>query len=61
MQSVDTYINIGCYEDTSDARVLDGDSVLGDSVTVEQCVEFAEANNWKYAGVEFGRFVVDLP
>ncbi|KAL4861372.1 hypothetical protein BDV12DRAFT_204075, partial [Aspergillus spectabilis] len=58
VQIVSTFHNIGCYLDSGDARLLDGDSFTDDSgetgLTVEACVEFAKANGWKYAGVEFG-------
>lgn len=59
VQIVGTFHNIGCYLDSGDGRLLDGDSFTDDGgeppLTVEACVEFAKANGWKYAGVEFGR------
>lgn len=58
VQTAGNYTYLGCFVDSSDNRVLDGESFSDGSatgVTVEECVEFAVANGWKYAGVEFGR------
>ncbi|KAF9886547.1 hypothetical protein FE257_011319 [Aspergillus nanangensis] len=57
VRTVGDYTYVGCYVDSADNRVLNGESITDGSdtgVTVEECVEFAVANGWRYAGVEFG-------
>ncbi|KAF7117583.1 hypothetical protein CNMCM5793_006635 [Aspergillus hiratsukae] len=35
VQTVDTYVNIGCQQNSSDVRVLEGNSIIGNSVQGE--------------------------
>ncbi|KAK3985703.1 hypothetical protein QBC44DRAFT_362053 [Cladorrhinum sp. PSN332] len=55
--SVDNYENVGCYFDTTSARVLRADEISdasSDGMTVEKCTKYAQDNYWRYAGVQFG-------
>ncbi|KAK4226037.1 hypothetical protein QBC38DRAFT_529662 [Podospora fimiseda] len=54
---VDNFENIGCYFDSTTARVLRADNTQDASssgMTVEKCVKYAQDNHWRYAGVQFG-------
>ncbi|KAF9890386.1 hypothetical protein FE257_006054 [Aspergillus nanangensis] len=53
-QQVGEFEYLGCFVDSSDARVLDGDSFTDNSISVDDCVNYAIANGFRYAGVEFG-------
>jgi hypothetical protein len=49
-------MNIGCFEDDTDARILVADSTVDQSetgMTVEKCIAFANDGAWQFAGVEF--------
>jgi hypothetical protein len=35
VQTVDTYVNIGCHQNSSDVCVLEGNSIIGNSVQGE--------------------------
>lgn len=53
--AVDDFKAQGCYQDSADNRILVADSITNaKGMTVENCVAFAQKNNWQYAGVEFG-------
>lgn len=54
VSSVGDYHNPACYVDSTTSRTLRGDSLVDDAMTVEMCVEFARAGQWRYAGVEYG-------
>jgi hypothetical protein len=61
---VGDFVDVGCFQDSSDSRILVGDSTEDQSstgMTVEKCVAFALQNNWQYAGVEFGGYVDYTP
>ncbi|KPM41386.1 hypothetical protein AK830_g5169 [Neonectria ditissima] len=53
---VGNFENLGCFQDPDiNNRVLRADnSEDSNGMTVEKCVSFAQKNDWKYAGVEFG-------
>jgi hypothetical protein len=58
--SVGNFENIGCYDDTTTARVLVGNSISdATGMTVENCIAFAQDGSWQYAGVEFGMCVTE--
>jgi hypothetical protein len=47
VQTVDTYVNIGCHQNSSDVRVLEGNS-LSAIASRERYIESVAANGWKY-------------
>lgn len=53
---VGTYVEIGCYSELQNARLLTGTSPAANptNMTVEYCVNGCKALNKVYAGVEFG-------
>jgi hypothetical protein len=60
--SVGPYNNVGCFFDTTTARVLAANSSTnltpGTGMTVEKCIAFAQQGAFKFAGVEFGGYVL---
>lgn len=58
--SVGDFGNTGCFFDSTSAQVLVANSIVDQSatgMTVEKCVAFAQNGSWRFAGVEFGRYV----
>jgi hypothetical protein len=58
---VGTFSNIGCFFDTTVARVLVANSSInltpGTGMTVEECIGFAQQGGFQFGGVEFGGYV----
>lgn len=60
LAGVGSFQNAGCFEDSTTARVLIAQAFRDPSptgMTVEKCVAFARSSSWRYAGVEFGRYL----
>lgn len=56
VKQVGTYLSQGCYNEASNGRLLSGTSYTNQTgMTVESCVNFCQASNATYAGLEYGR------
>lgn len=45
----------GCYQEPSTGRALGASSIASDTMTIQQCIQTAQARGYSYAGLEYGR------
>lgn len=56
VKQVGTYLSQGCYQESSNGRLLSGKSYTNHTgMTVETCVEFCQASGSAYAGLEYAQ------